>query len=594
MKLRGWPCQLQPGRRVAHGSKLYRRPQNLTCKSSYFAIPENQLEDWLSSKGGLISGVQLQVTGSSVKQRSVIAMEPLEQGRLLISVPLHCQLRYDNIEDPLLLDLLEKVPRGSKNTTTGAWSFKQALSLLWHLSRGTTSPLHPYLATLPGLSPGTSQPRQGMLLGDDVVHELQYTPLIEDVLNQKYWWERFYSDELEPCIQDTARNPFAGKLVSLQLLGWALSVTKSRSFGLSKSGVHTMPAYIDMIDHDADGCNCEVSSDDSGSLNLIATRQIEKGSPLRLKYGVHDNRNLVLSYGFVVPSNPEEKFEFEFDPKIMLDLCDQATLQSGGSFLLAPWQEELLQQLKLISGPSQQVSDCSSTTSSKSSTASTAPPSQPHWQPQPSEQQAGSSSTAVAGTANSAVKASYVYFKAPNKEKQQPVDPRLLAAVRIMMLHGSDQEQVAHKDTVGTVGAVGAVAGRTQNMATVYGLTLEQLGDWEVPVGRQHEIGVLRVLVLLCTALYQSMGSTIQKDKSYFMELESEVQGLLAPEGLVHLGCLGGPADLWDSVRTERLGRQDMVLDTLLAVSFRLGIKTCLERALKAIVQRRKELLDLL
>ncbi len=36
-------------------------------------------------------------------------------------------------------------------------------------------------------------------------------------------------------------------------------------------------------------------------------------------YGTHDNSNLILSYGFMVePSNPFDKFEFEFDEDILL------------------------------------------------------------------------------------------------------------------------------------------------------------------------------------------------------------------------------------------------------------------------------------
>ncbi len=64
--------------------------------------------------------------------------------------------------------------------------FTHGMQLLWHISKGSGSPLQPYLAMLPGLAVGAPAPRLGMLLSDEAVQELQYTPLMEDVLNQKY------------------------------------------------------------------------------------------------------------------------------------------------------------------------------------------------------------------------------------------------------------------------------------------------------------------------------------------------------------------------------------------------------------------------
>ncbi len=142
-----------------------------------------------------------------------------EAGALLLSVPRQCQLRYDDEHvqrDVRLTRLFERLPRGS-DTGLGAWQYKQALTvslparaqgpnpawrrsashnvrvrvlppptqLLWHQARGQGSPLHPHLQQLPGACPGVPVPDVGMLLADDVVPELQYAPLIQDVLNHK-------------------------------------------------------------------------------------------------------------------------------------------------------------------------------------------------------------------------------------------------------------------------------------------------------------------------------------------------------------------------------------------------------------------------
>lgn len=100
-----------------------------------------------------------------------------------------------------------------------------------------------------------------------------------------------------------------------------------------------------MVDHDAEHHNCSVSSSNAdGSLNLHATQQvcpsacrltivkhpsenpiparlymqIQPGSPLKLKYGVHDTHNLLLTYGFITPNNPSDRFEFTFSLAILM------------------------------------------------------------------------------------------------------------------------------------------------------------------------------------------------------------------------------------------------------------------------------------
>ena len=60
------------------------------------------------------------------------------------------------------------------------------VQLLWHLSQGPGSLLRPYLDLLPGRAPGTPTPCVGMLMTEGAVEELQYGPLQEDVMNQKW------------------------------------------------------------------------------------------------------------------------------------------------------------------------------------------------------------------------------------------------------------------------------------------------------------------------------------------------------------------------------------------------------------------------
>jgi hypothetical protein len=199
---------------------------------------------------------------------------------LLISVPRFLQVRYDNIEaaaaaaapadthpaaalsgdatsSPLSIPAADAVavtalygmmPQGS-DTGAAAWQFKQALTILYHLSRGSASPLLPYLAHLPGLSPGVPTPRVAMLMHDDAVDELQYGSIVQDVQNQKYWLRSVSSEVLgrlqhaplaseAPSTAAVAQSPvaaaFGGLGVDPELFGWAVAVAMSRCFGLRR------------------------------------------------------------------------------------------------------------------------------------------------------------------------------------------------------------------------------------------------------------------------------------------------------------------------------------------------------------------------
>jgi hypothetical protein len=45
---------------------------------------------------------------------------------------------------------------------------------------------------------------------------------------------------------------------------------------------------------------------------------VSAGSPILLKYGSHDNANLLLSYGFVLPDNPADSYAWPLDMELLL------------------------------------------------------------------------------------------------------------------------------------------------------------------------------------------------------------------------------------------------------------------------------------
>jgi hypothetical protein len=52
--------------------------------------------------------------------------------------------------------------------------------------------------------------------------------------------------------------------------------------------------------------------------STVVLRQVSAGSPILLKYGFHDNANLLLSYGFVLADNPADSYAWPLDMELLL------------------------------------------------------------------------------------------------------------------------------------------------------------------------------------------------------------------------------------------------------------------------------------
>lgn len=104
--------------------------------------------------------------------------------------------------------------------------------------------------------------------------------------------------------------------------GWAIAVGMSRCFALTKRPGHTMVPLIDMANHRFTS-NAEIRGLEDGTVAMVANKRISAGQPIYLKYGSHDNRDLLLSYGFVVQDNPFNTFQFDFDVDVVLQCVEQ-------------------------------------------------------------------------------------------------------------------------------------------------------------------------------------------------------------------------------------------------------------------------------
>ena len=354
--------------------------------------------------------------------------------------------------------------------------------------------------------------------------------------------------------------------------------------------------------------------------------QIQSGSLLKLKYGAHDNRNLLLSYGFSTPNNPSDRFEFTFSLDVLMvrRICHLDVMHRLPTNLLLipstlkalppPSAQPLIKQYapdspSELAGWQQAVLLKLGFTSSELSATSV--PVGQHlgeeaFTPGGSSFNSGDSSWGDSRDAPGPAESSpRLYLRPPltpagnhDTPALQVVDPRLLAALRIMTRPSPERAP----------GAVGGRPAEDVHRSRICAASLGQLRDWRaVPLGEAHELLVLRVLTALCAALYTSMGTTLQQDRTLHRELEEALLAGLSPEGAVLEGlvpegtvlaglCPEGDAgsllldpgskllESFDRMPPSSAGSVNG--DVLMAVQYRISIKRCLEGALQAVLSR--------
>jgi hypothetical protein len=290
-----------------------------------------------------------------------------------------------------------------------------------------------------------------------------------------------------------------------------------------------------MCDHVISNPSAEVHAEggDGGPVLLRARRPLAAGEALTLTYGPHDNHRLLLSYGFWLPGNPHDRYEFDFDADAVLEAVDAfaggrgagkqptttpATAASRPADSLASWQTARLGALRLAG-----------------------PGAQPRvW--------LGPAGGGPGGAA---------------------ADGRLLAALRVLLAPGPE-----------------ALAGAAD----------DALQAWEpLPPGwpPTAEALVVKALVALCTVFYKSFPTTIQADAAALAAADAPL-GAPAPPPPASKGfaAAGGKSGGKGGGAAARQAPPAAALsaDGRLAVGYRLEAKRSLEATTKRCLARLTEL----
>ncbi|XVE85478.1 hypothetical protein DITRI_Ditri17bG0093600 [Diplodiscus trichospermus] len=328
------------------------RPLTCAAAASYPARlvphPPNLLK-WVKREGGFVHEA-VKVTQDTTYGLGLIASGEIPKGSDLIILPDHVPLKFQSDKEDgagsVLLHLSSQVPEE-------LWAMKLGLKLLQERAK-VGSFWWPYISNLPETY---SVPI--FFAGEDIKN-LQYAPLLYQV-NKRCRFLLQFEQEVKNTLKNMkpSEHPFGGQDVDASSLGWAMSAVSSRAFRLygkrlpdgNHSDIPMMLPLIDMCNHSFNP-NAQILQERDAEnpkmlIKVVAERDIKQNDPLLLNYGFLSNDFFLLDYGFVIPSNPYDYIELKYDGALM-DAASMAAGVSSPNFSSpAPWQQQVLSQLKL-------------------------------------------------------------------------------------------------------------------------------------------------------------------------------------------------------------------------------------------------------
>ena len=272
-------------------------------------------EDWLVGRHGGYFAHGISIDG---EPRGVYARRAITAGEAILTVPSGVLLTAGAAAAAV-------VPGTSEVDSI-------VMMLLTERSRGETSSWAPWLLSLPGYDEFAS----GMpMLWDQEVTELLRCPAaISCARSQRVAVRARYAALCELLQSADAPPP------SWRDYLWAWAIVESRALYLEEASVGAATNCIaplgDMFNHHASEPSVSALYDRDalggrGAFTFVASKDVEAGVELCLRYGAHDNTTLLLSYGFVLPprDNPHARSVLEASERPLLADADAVWLREN-------------------------------------------------------------------------------------------------------------------------------------------------------------------------------------------------------------------------------------------------------------------------
>lgn len=324
-----------------HGSNLI----ELFCFYTIFAIamlssntpghdhdraPYKRLQDWLLNSGSLIQNVTIAFDEHDAACRRLQATANVDPGSALIRIPPNRLITVKTAHScKFVNEILTKAAEDGLDTRLPNATEDSAaimLLLLAELSKGKSSPWHPWLDSLP------SRFVTPLTVDEDVIFEaLEGTPALSLVQVLRVELRELYDEWFVPYALKKYPHVFDYKRCSYDGFLYAHAVFESRAFKIDNTTV--LAPFADMANHAGRGtsaCNARVrgwameEAPDALGLELyVGNCPINNGDEIRICYGSLANWELLVHFGFVDSAlNPDDSVVVQLEGTEDGDLKD--------------------------------------------------------------------------------------------------------------------------------------------------------------------------------------------------------------------------------------------------------------------------------
>eukprot|EP00892_Ulva_mutabilis_P008566 jgi/Ulvmu1/6081/UM027_0059.1 len=296
-------------------SRCHRWPSSLFCQSSTVCLAsavQQEFSDLAAACGAHLECVEAKPHNN---QRGLFATRAVEKDEALLYVPLAACLSYENDAGLTLPNapwprLAAAVQAAGDTEFPPPWDMLLAHALVDVSEGGGDSFSTAYAdAFLP-------QPRALTLpfcQSEAALEELQHPQVAAAALERRQLLERDFPDVNTAFLDGTETTP----------LQWGLACIRSRAFQLSNSLFAAVP-FADVANHAArpnarlaptlDAPDAIRTGTADNWVALVATEDIPAGAEVTVSYtgsAGATNRRLLVQYGFVLPGNESDRFDFE-------------------------------------------------------------------------------------------------------------------------------------------------------------------------------------------------------------------------------------------------------------------------------------------
>ena len=283
--------------------------------------------DWAHAQGVVAPDIDIQTSivcanDALVVDNGVFTKSVSSGGHLYFGIPESLLITRKSVSKYLPtahIAVLLSIPSVDMDAS---YEFENALILLFFLaesSKRKLSPWFPYFNAAPNVFHLTPNYTEDELL------ELHSTPLYKATLMRTEELLQTYN-KLFPHLIVAYPDIFPEAWCTWEKFLWAVGMLDSRTFKIRIDGILQVVAIplVDMLNHSFTNSLGNASfNHESRRVQLISTRNSNKGDELTITYGPHSNAELLLFYGFAINDNPYDTLELvmeapEEDPAVSL------------------------------------------------------------------------------------------------------------------------------------------------------------------------------------------------------------------------------------------------------------------------------------